>query len=779
MSSTVSTAGNTDLNRVVRAFGAEVRKQGRDTFVKCLCGHKPLRLTIKDGRVVGVCGDGTGHNGCSQERINTKIREALDTSGKHSTGDSPASDLPRDDQKKATPISPPWDNWEPISENTYRIVAAARNARKSYMPRLDVLRWLGVRETPGRPSAPHALVGFPHSLGDVAAYMAIDGETILSETAIDNLKILADAGFDGNKAKWYQAGPKRQDIVFGLLRYNSGPTRIRKTDGRAPGFYPSAEHSVPETHKGTSMPPRPTSPTEYTGSFQILHEVWLVEGVWDAACLIEHDYNAWSIGCAGQKEFAPALWAMLAQAQIVYIIRDREKDGSYSKSFAKLLDNLHSKIGARIVELPEGVKDVCELRYRTTEDSFRAILSSASNFSTAIKPRVEIVEDTDILAEVGVPDLQEAALDGWLGEKCSEELTRDGELPRAYAWIALLTVASTMVPDTVDNRIRTNIFADLVGEPHSGKNEAIERSATLLQTNIVAEGMSKPRSGEGLMKWLVEMTEHCSTLEQAPRLLLFPDELAEFMGKCNVEGSSLPWLLNTFYRYDQDAADARKEKQRLRVRLSFIAGIPSKDYDKAFKASTLGGTHDRFLHGYQPTGFIYGYQPYMRSKFDVPERTVVEIDHSVWDLTREWTKEARLKGIDLGRTVELGLRMAVIAASFSGRRKLTHKDLGPTWESIVYQQRIRALLQPNTGETKDGQLMVKLKRKIDSAPPGTWIKVNDLKKNVNAYDYGAAADRLLTSLLASGYIEEHSGYQRRHGWRIRRVLSEIEEILNA
>src|SRR6202795_2817362 len=74
----------------------------------------------------------------------------------------------------------------------------------------------------------------------------------------------------------------------------------------------------------------------------------------------------------------------------------------------------------------------------------------------------------------GFRDMPTGVLDGWLGEVC--RLGMD-DFPIAYAWTALITVASAMIERRA---IPVNLYAGLVGPVGSGKSQAIQRAEKLL-----------------------------------------------------------------------------------------------------------------------------------------------------------------------------------------------------------------------------------------------------------------------------------------------------------
>src|SRR5208337_944176 len=78
---------------------------------------------------------------------------------------------------------------------------------------------------------------------------------------------------------------------------------------------------------------------------------------------------------------------------------------------------------------------------------------------------------------VQITDMSDTVLDGKLGEFYTKHMRE--RFPVSYAWPALVTVASALVPRR-DEKQRLNLYTALVGPVHSGKTQAIDAAQQLL-----------------------------------------------------------------------------------------------------------------------------------------------------------------------------------------------------------------------------------------------------------------------------------------------------------
>ena len=346
-----------------------------------------------------------------------------------------------------------------------------------------------------------------------------------------------------------------------------------------------------------------------------------------------------------------------------------------------------------------------------------------------------------------VADMPETVLDGRLGEICQQRL---GDLPLAYAWISLLTVAGTLVPVS---GMRTNLYGVPVGPIGSGKTQAIERA-------ILTMGLNKP---------LLESTLAGSFEGLAGRLnvggdarLLSPDELGHLLQKAQIDGASFPFVLNSaFYKSEFDVIAARGKQIRVNCRLGIIGGIVEDKFLELFGSATTGGLYDRFIFGRCPQPFQYQYKPF-EGDAEYTEPCAVTISADVWELRNSWLKE--IHGLN-SRTAELAIRAAGIAAAFSGRTILYAKHIETTGRAFVeYQTRVRQAFKPNPGENTDARCAFAILATLDEKPG--WNLKRAIAKKIHYERFGPTAfERAINSLVASGDIN----LDAKRPARIRRV----------
>jgi hypothetical protein len=374
------------------------------------------------------------------------------------------------------------------------------------------------------------------------------------------------------------------------------------------------------------------------------------------------------------------------------------------------------------------------------------------------------------LADAGIKDMPESVLDGWLGQICKSRMLE--HFPVAYAWTALMTIASAMVPvDPTRPGMRCNLFGCPVGPIHSGKSEAIKHAKLLL-------GIQSPPLLD-LMAGSAEMlTSAVADANGRPRLYS-TDELGHLLEKAQIQNSSFVYLLNrAFYEtgFRVRSMEQKKKEVIFNATLSVIGGVVEERFGDLFTSKTTGGFYDRFLYGLCPTGFRYFYMPFEGGPalhFDQAEVTIndeaimpfeavgnqpipVTLDKSVFMEVNRWMRDDDvLKHPDCGRIVEIAMRVATICASFDRRPILYGKDLGPALELARYQARIRHLLKPNPGKTFEGQLYHKFFEFLTMhTSDGSWIPRRELFHRTCSYEIGLpVANKTLDAMIANDDVE--------------------------
>lgn len=356
--------------------------------------------------------------------------------------------------------------------------------------------------------------------------------------------------------------------------------------------------------------------------------------------------------------------------------------------------------------------------------------------------------------------------DGWLGEVCRRGMD---DFPIAYAWTALVTVASAMIGR---RSIPVNLYGGLVGPVGSGKSQAIQRATKLLGIRSPALMEVMAGSAEGLLT-----TEAIEQAFGAGRLLA-PDELGHLLEKSRIDNSSFPYVLNTaFYSNSFQVKMAKGRKADFNCWLSIVGGLVEERFEDLFGGATTGGLYDRFIFGLCPTGFQFVFTN--REVLDVLSDSeaagrpiFTEIDPEVWTVTAEWKKNLA------GRAVELAVRTAAICAAFDRREKLRPEDLKPALAFAEYQSRFRDYLKPNPGKNFEAILGYKFLAYL-RREPGAWYGVRDMFRDTRAYDYGlTTATKALASLAFNGDVEFTNQGKKKFA-RITGTVAPIQQAQNA
>ena len=213
-------------------------------------------------------------------------------------------------------------------------------------------------------------------------------------------------------------------------------------------------------------------------------------------------------------------------------------------------------------------------------------------------------------------DMPETVLDGRLGEICANRMCA---FPRAYAWPALLAVASALIEPTPS--LRTNLYGALVGPVHSGKTQAIQQAISVLGLEEPALMPLLSGSGEQLVR-------HATDAGGNPRLFS-PDELGHLLEKMQIQRSSYSYILNrAFYEDKFEVLMGHRERSTFNCVLSILGGMVEERFQDLFNAGTTGGLYDRFLFGLCPCGYSYDYFPFEGARETIqPVR--VEVDPKV------------------------------------------------------------------------------------------------------------------------------------------------------
>ena len=335
---------------------------------------------------------------------------------------------------------------------------------------------------------------------------------------------------------------------------------------------------------------------------------------------------------------------------------------------------------------------------------------------------------------IQLADMPESVLDGKLGEICSSlMLTR---FPVAYAWPALVTVASVLTPRR-DEKQRLNLYTALSGPVHSGKSQAINAAQQLLgvEPPILMDVFAC--SAEGLMKYMGDVAGNTR--------LFSPDELAHMLEKASIQNASFASVLSRAFYYSKFTLLMQgKQRAEFNASLSILGGIVEDRFEELFSRATTAGLYDRFLFGACPGGFEFNYSPFTEARQDYAPESI-SVSPEVWAEKQAWKLEPRV--------VEIALRVAAICASFDGRTLLRVEDLKPARALAEYEQRIRKTLKPNEGESLEAKIALKILSYLERAD-GNFVAKRKLLHDTGAYRYGPSlAKRALDVMAGNGDIE--------------------------
>lgn len=321
-----------------------------------------------------------------------------------------------------------------------------------------------------------------------------------------------------------------------------------------------------------------------------------------------------------------------------------------------------------------------------------------------------------------IPDLPESALDGRLGEIAGE---RPEGLPLAYAWLALVTAAGTLVPES--DSIRTNLFTALVGPLTTGKTVTIDWACKKLGVHPPVRLEMKSGSVEGLIKFLSKPDP------QGAARLFMPDELSHTLIKAQISNAAFaPFLTSAYSQTQATLTVAESRVLKFNCRLSILGGLVQDQFEASFGWASTGGFYDRFLFGLNDPQSEYFYVPYS-DQWVSTQPVAVDADRETFRTVNAWRKEHPEVS---SRAVESCMRVAAICASFNGKPTLLPEDLQPAFSLALYQTEIRRQLKPNEGLNDDAKMINSIMKVLIGAGKD-WVSFRDLYRKVNANRLGS------------------------------------------
>ena len=381
------------------------------------------------------------------------------------------------------------------------------------------------------------------------------------------------------------------------------------------------------------------------------------------------------------------------------------------------------------------------------DNEVAAIAKSAARYEPADDDKTPINT-----GEIEQADMPRGVLVGRLGDICEQNLLSD--FPLFYAWPALITAASVLIPEYTHGL--HNLYTALIGPVNFGKSQCIDWAIKSLRVGDDPKRYTEEKSGSA-ERLLKRMNHLSGEGKLADQILINLDEWKFFFDKAAIEGSVFPTLLTSgFYKKNNSILDSHGRPLNVPASLSWIGGIVTDVFEDCFSRVTALGLYDRFLLGVTPSDYLgFNYRPFDGQRLpDDFEPARVEINNDVWGYLREW-KGANPQATREG---ELALRIAIICAGFDGTRMLYARDLNPHLILAEGQMKLREVLKPNVGETPDAQCAIKVENYLRMhGAKGEWLDFRAMMRAVNYQRFGPSAfSRVILGLTVGLKIAEIS-----------------------
>jgi hypothetical protein len=271
----------------------------------------------------------------------------------------------------------------------------------------------------------------------------------------------------------------------------------------------------------------------------------------------------------------------------------------------------------------------------------------------------------------------EECLYGWLGDAARRLNT-----PPGYAYPAMLAVFSP-TSKTGSGRLRRNLYVALVGPPHSGKGETMDRAIELMCLPPGMVSTTTPGSDKGVLR------EFGGDANSGKASLLHEDELSRLMSKIQVKGSSLAAILCTLFYKDETGAADKGGKASMNAQLSILGGLAvDKDggkFEQYFGAETTAGLFDRFIFGIATDRWQWQAPRY------VPERSQARFPMgcTVPEWAQEHARNWAATDPKRDRLQEIALRVALLSASANHESVVSQQCLAAAIKFVEWQERVR------------------------------------------------------------------------------------------
>lgn len=357
----------------------------------------------------------------------------------------------------------------------------------------------------------------------------------------------------------------------------------------------------------------------------------------------------------------------------------------------------------------------------------------------------------------------ESAIVGSLGE-AAEELTRETEMPRAFVYSTLLTLAGDYCSGrlTVDTGLKsdTRLYTILLGDSaemkkSSAKNTGIEffRSLDLPETPFILEGVG---SAEGLAK----------ALERNPRTVLCYDEVRAFVDKTKIQGSVLLPMATQLFEHDSyDNFTKERTVSIKNAKLGFIGCATTGTYENMWtsEAIDIGFLNRLFVVGAEPREKVLFPKKRDEHKLNVQRDRIrkqferLPLEFSItpdaqaeledWYRTREGGEQSR-------RLDTLMRHLLPLIALITDKDKIDLETAKTVRQIIEYEINIRKLVDPVDAEGVAAKMEEKIRRALKASGP---LSESKLKRACNYSRYGVEVFRKALNNLKNEREVEFKG----------------------
>jgi len=350
----------------------------------------------------------------------------------------------------------------------------------------------------------------------------------------------------------------------------------------------------------------------------------------------------------------------------------------------------------------------------------------------------------------GPGEMPESCMYGWLGD-----FARTLDAPLSAAYPTVLCIAAGYGVSNV-GRLRANLFGNIIGRKNSGKTRVIERALESWHAPSDQQIVRRyPGSEVGLIQLLggkkyKDMEED----DFVPKpYLLAQDEMRITFNKMDIQGSSLPNMLNEMFYRDDFGTASKQGNWVCCARLSVIGGLTADGPDQfaeIYGAATAQGTHDRTIFGIMPDD--WDFDDMWEPQIDLYRRAgTTELIKESYETIKQWRKD----NVERRRLGEIALRVAVVTASLNHDPVVTPECLAAAIKFVEWQEKVRQWYAPSETDDLDGKAERAIIRALEQETD--WVEWRDLSQKRNLHRAAKSAvrlNRVKKALIYEDVIEE-------------------------